>query len=84
MAETTTLRDMAYCLSVNEPDATLEDHLSALQDAAAELGLSEDPYASLSDVDAATVLGELAREADPEDDGSDAAYDRVLETQLGL
>lgn len=84
MTETTTLHEMAYCLSVNEPDATYDEHLSFLQEAAAGLGLSEDPHAPLSDVDAVTVLEEHARETDAEEDGSDAAYDRVLETQLGL
>jgi len=82
--ETTTLREMAYCLSVNEPGATLEEHLDFLQEAAAELGLSADPHAPLSDVDATTVLEEVAREFYAEDDDSDAAYDRWVDVQLGV
>lgn len=83
----TTLRDMAYCLAVNEPDATLEEHLAFLQEAAAELGLSEDPLAPLSDVDATTVLEAHAREAggDPDDAGDpDAEYERLRDAALGL
>jgi hypothetical protein len=84
MSETTTLQEMAYCLSVNEPGATFEEHLEFLQEAAEELGLSTDPRAPLSDVDATTVLETHAREADPEEGPDpDAAYDRWLDTQLG-
>jgi hypothetical protein len=84
--ETTTLREMAYCLSVNEQGATLEEHLDFLQEAAAELGLSADPYAPLSDVDATTILETHAREgADPNDAGDpDVEYDRWRDAQLGV
>jgi hypothetical protein len=86
MTETTTLREMAHCLAVNEPDATYAEHLSFLQEAAAELGLSEDPNAVLSDEDATTVLEAHARETEDADDAgdADAEYDRLRDAELGL
>lgn len=86
MSETTTLQELAYCLAVNEPDATLEEHLAFLQGLAQDLGLSAHPHAPLSDVDADTVLEAHARDADEVEEGPDpdAAYDRWLDTQLGV
>jgi hypothetical protein len=85
MSETTTLRELAYCLAVNEPEATQEEHLAFLQEAAADLGLSADPHAPLSDVDATTVLAAHASEGQAEEGPDpDAAYDRWLDTQLNV
>lgn len=85
MSETTTLRELAYCLSLEQADATLEEHLAFLQEAAEDLGLPTDPGASLSDVDASTVLEAHAREASPEEGPDpDAAYDRWVDAQLGV
>lgn len=87
MQETTTLREMAQCLSINEPDATLPEHLDFLSEIAGDLGLDTDPDAPISDADADTVLRDYAREvlgdAEPGDD-PDAAYDRYRDAQLGV
>lgn len=84
MTETTTLREMALVLSINEPGATFAEHLDFVSELAADLGLSDLPDAPLSDVDAQSVLDSYARESDlPDEVGDpDAEYDRVVSAQL--
>lgn len=85
MTETTTLRELALALSIDQPDATLAEHLAFLTEEADALGLDTHPDAALSDVDADTLLVAHAREAEGEEGPDpDAAYDRVVEAQLGL
>lgn len=66
--DATTLREMAYCLSINEPDATMDEHLEFLQELARDRNLDDEPDAALSDDDATGLLAAHSEEARGDDD----------------
>lgn len=74
MHETTTLRDMAYVLSVNEPDATSEEHLSGLIEVAQDTHLRDlvnGPESTLTEREADFLLQAYQAEFGDVDDQAD-------------
>jgi hypothetical protein len=92
MTETTTPREMALALSIDEPGATLEEHLEGLLEIAGDLGLALTPDATVAEDAMTAVLeayhaeyGPDAEDPDREALGDpDAAYEAYRDAQLGL